>query len=251
MCEHAPMGIEGQAPVDTSLALRDPEQFVQNNTGILTTPLLPEIALHLAAEMFPLWQLTEAELTDTGLPPPFWAFAWAGGQAVARYVFDTPSVVEGKRVLDFASGSGLVAIAAALAGARDVLAVDIDPIAVAACRLNAKNNKVAVRTDADNWIGRRLDGFDVVLAGDVFYERPMADEVHQWLRQERARGIDVLIGDPGRTYLPKHGFREVARYCVTTTRELEDTEFRRTIVWRFADDPGLKSPTLEQPSHNR
>ncbi len=248
MCEHAPMGNEGQAPVDTRRALTDPRRFVEENTGILTLPLLPEIPLHLAAEMFPLWQLTEAELTDTGLPPPFWAFAWAGGQAVARYVLDTPDVVRNKRVLDFATGCGLIGIAAARAGAREVTAVDIDPIAVAASGLNAERNGVAIHAEKADWIGRPLDDFDVVVAGDVFYERPMADDVQEWLKGESARGLDVIIGDPGRTYLPKDGLVEIARYCVATTRELEDTEVRRTLVWRFAENAAqaaLAGPSSE------
>lgn len=211
-----------------------PSEFVTRNTRLRTVPLLPEIQLHVADEMFPLWQLTEEQLTNSGLPPPFWAFAWAGGQALARYILDTPAVVVGKRVLDFAAGSGLVGIAAAQAGAAHVTCTDVDEIAVAACALNAAHNQAAIETSTEDWIGYPLNDFDVVLAGDIFYERSMADNVEVWLRKERGMGSDVLIGDPGRSYLPKEGLSEVARYCVTTSRELEDSEFRKTMVWRLA-----------------
>jgi predicted nicotinamide N-methyase len=207
--------------------------FIRKNTAVESPPLIPEITLHLASEIVPIWQATEAELADMGLPPPYWAFAWAGGQALARYVLDNPDVVAGKTVLDFASGSGLVAIAAMKAGAAHAIAADIDPYAEAAARLNADLNGVAVEPTTRDLIG--TDGpWDVVLAGDICYEQPLAARVAAWLRGLSDAGHTVLMGDPGRTYLPKEGLDWVVRYAVKTTRELEDTDVRNAVVWRFA-----------------
>ena len=207
--------------------------FVQANTAVDTPPLVPEIKLHLASEILPIWQATEEELAKLGLPPPYWAFAWAGGQALARYVLDNPDIVRGKRVLDFASGSGLVAIAAAMRGAKRVVAVDIDAYAAAAMQMNAALNGVAVETETGDIIGTD-GGWDVVLTGDICYEQPLADRVAAWLRGLSDGGRTVLMGDPGRTYLPKEGLEWVVRYAVKTTRELEDTDVRNAVVWRFA-----------------
>ena len=219
------------------LLAEDPAAFVRANTALERPPLVPELELYLASEILPIWQATEADLSDMGLPPPYWAFAWAGGQALTRYLLDNPEVVAGKRVLDFASGSGLAAIAAARAGAATVTASEIDPYAVAAIRLNADYNGVSIICIQEDVIGRHGD-WDVVLAGDICYEKPLADRVMQWLRDLAASGIPVLLGDPGRNYLPKDGLEWVVRYAVKTTRELEDTDVRNAVVWRvLADTP--------------
>ena len=211
----------------------DPTAFVHTNTRLNDVPLVPEIKLFLADEMVPIWQLTEDELSQSGLPPPFWAFAWAGGQALARYILDNPELVQERRVLDFASGSGIVAIAAAKAGARSVLAADIDPFAAAACAINAQANQVRVDTTTENLVGTMDTHWDVILTGDICYEQPLAGEVETWLRAHAAKGSLVLIGDPGRTYLPKTGLEQRAVYNVHTTRELEDMDVRRTCVWEI------------------
>ena len=207
--------------------------FVRANTAIEAPPLVPEIRLHLASEIVPIWRATEEELSELGVPPPYWAFAWAGGQAIARYVLDNPEIVAGRAVLDFASGSGLAAIAAAMSGARTVVAADIDPYASAAIGINAALNGVAVGIASGDLIGSR-GPWEVVLAGDICYERPLADRVTAWLRDLAAQGTTVLLGDPGRTYLPKDGLDWIVRYAVKTTRELEDTDVRNAVVWRFA-----------------
>ena len=207
--------------------------FIRANTAVETPPLIPEIRLNLASEIVPIWQATEEELAAIGLPPPYWAFAWAGGQALARHILDTPETVAGKCVLDFASGSGLVAIAAMKAGAAHAIAADIDPYAEAAARLNAALNGVAVETSSRDLIGTE-GPWDVVLAGDICYEQPLAARVTGWLHGLSRAGVTVLMGDPGRTYLPKDGLDWVVRYAVKTTRELEDTDVRNAVVWRFA-----------------
>ena len=211
----------------------DPETFICANTDIVAPPHVPELRLRLATEAHALWLKTEEELEQIGLPPPFWAFAWAGGQGLARYVLDHPHVVAGRRVLDFACGSGLVGIAAAKAGAADVSCADIDGFCGPALALNAALNGVSAGfTDAD-LIGADL-GWDVVLAGDVFYDRAMADLLMPWFVRLKARGAAILVGDPGRSYLPKTGLVELARYEVPVTRALEDSEVKRTIVWALA-----------------
>jgi predicted nicotinamide N-methyase len=209
----------------------NPVDFIESETLRLPVPLVPELSLHVAAESIPLWKRTEEELQAIGLPPPFWAFAWAGGQALARYVLDHPEVVRSKTVLDFASGSGLVAIAAHRAGATSVVASDIDPFAVAAIGINAAANGAVVTPTQRDLIGLDL-GWDVVLAGDICYERDLSAAVVAWLEALAARGATVLIGDPGRTYLPKERLECMATYSVPVTRELEDSEFKRTTVWR-------------------
>jgi predicted nicotinamide N-methyase len=213
--------------------LNDPAAFIRANTELLRPPLVPEIELHLASEIVPIWKKTEEELAAEGVPPPFWAFAWAGGQALARWVLDHPETVRGRVVLDFASGSGLSAIAAAKAGAREVIANEIDHFAITAILLNAKVNDVRVECVHDDLVGRD-DGWETVIAGDVCYEREMSERVFDWLRKLAARGATVLMGDPGRNYLPKADLSELAVYDVQTTRELEDREIRRTKVWRVS-----------------
>lgn len=218
--------------------------FVRANTALAAPPLVPEIRLHLATEITPLWQATEATLAETGLPPPYWAFAWPGGQALARHVLDAADLVSGRSVLDFAAGSGLVAIAAARAGARRVLANDIDRFAAAAMALNAGLNGVAVEVVTADLVGQALPEVDIVLCGDVCYERPMAERVTAWLRDLARSGRTVLLGDPGRSYLPAEGLEPLARYAVPTTRELEDRELRETTVFRlqaFRDCTGVNA----------
>ncbi len=206
--------------------------FIRAQTRLLPTPHAPEIVLHLADEATELWQKTEDELGEIGLPPPFWAFAWAGGQALARYILDRPELVAGTKVLDFASGSGLVAIAAAKAGAARVEACDIDAFALDAMRLNAQANGVTLVPRDDVAIGAD-EGWDVVLAGDVSYERDMARAVTDWLEKLHRRGAKVLIGDPGRSYLARDRLESIACYRVPVTRALEDCEIKRAEVWRF------------------
>ncbi|MFZ0266376.1 class I SAM-dependent methyltransferase [Caulobacter sp.] len=205
--------------------------FILENTRLQAPPHTPELALHLADEITPIWKLTEEALAEIGLPPPFWAFAWAGGQALARYVLDNPEIVAGKRVIDFASGSGLVAIAAMKAGAASVLAADIDVFCEAAIGLNAAANGVSITFTEVDLLDAPPPAADVLLAGDICYERPMAQAVMAWLGQGRAAGASVLIGDPGRTYFPKDGLVKLAEYQVPTTRELEDMAVKRTSVW--------------------
>ncbi len=181
--------------------------------------------------MTPIWRLTEEELGELGLPPPFWAFAWAGGQALSRYLLDHPHEVAGKRVLDFAAGSGLVGIAAMKAGAASVLCADIDPFCTAAVAANADANGVALDFTADDLLEAPPPEVDIICAGDVCYERPMTDRVLAWLAQAKANGARVLIGDPGRTYFPREGLTFLAEYRVPTTRELEDQDIKRSSVW--------------------
>lgn len=209
-------------------------EFVRTHTVPASPALLPELRLHTATEMTPLWQATEDWLDARRIGPPFWAFPWAGGQAVARHVLDHPELVRSRRVLDFAAGSGLIGIAAALAGAAAVRAVDIDPLAEAACIANAALNGVALDVIAADLVGRDVPDIDVLLVGDVCYERPMAERITAWLRARAAAGVTVLLGDPGRAYLPTDGLERLAVYDVPTSRELEDREERVTTVWRVA-----------------
>lgn len=210
----------------------DSETFIRANTSLMAPPHVPEIRLLLASEVHDLWLKTEEDLDAIGLPPPFWAFAWAGGQGLARYILDHPEEVRGKRVLDFASGSGLVAIAAKLAGASEVVAADIDPWACTAVRLNAAENGVEIDFTADNLIGAPVKA-DVVLAGDVFYDRDFAAALIDWFGGLAAGGTRVLVGDPGRSYRPTERLEPLATYEVPVTRVLEDSEVKRTTVWRF------------------
>jgi predicted nicotinamide N-methyase len=209
-----------------------PEDFIRANTRLEAPPLVPEVKLHLASEVVPLWEATETELAEQGLPPPFWAFAWAGGQALARYLLDHPEVVRGRRVLDFAAGSGLQGIAAKLAGAATVEAAEIDGFACAACRLNAEANGVEIAVREADIVGMANPGWDVVLAGDICYERPAAERITAWLRGLVTQDCLVLMGDPGRTYLPRQGLERIIAYGVKTSRELEDSDLRNAVVWR-------------------
>jgi len=210
----------------------DRAAFIAANTRLMPVPHAPEIMLHLADEATALWQKTEDELGEIGLPPPFWAFAWAGGQALARYVLDHPGIVRGRRVLDVATGSGLVAVAAAKAGAVQVTAVDIDAFCEVAVGLNATANGVAIAAETRDPTGSD-EGWDVILAGDICYEKSMTEAMLGWLGPIAASGRAVLIGDPGRTYLPRERLVRLAEYEVPVTRELEDLEIKRTSVWRL------------------
>lgn len=210
----------------------NPGLFIREATQVAQPPACPEIDLWLATEVTPLWEATEAVLERVNVPPPYWAFCWAGGQALTRYVLDHPELVRGKRVLDFAAGSGASAIAAARNGAAEVLAADIDPLACAAMALNAELNGVAIDITAEDVVGRNC-AWDVVVAGDVCYELPMTNHIFPWLRQLAAAGATVLMADPGRAYLPKTGLLEVARTTVATSLELEDRTAREVVVYRI------------------
>jgi predicted nicotinamide N-methyase len=206
--------------------------FVLENTRRQRPPHTPEIELHLADEITPIWRMTEEALEALGLPPPFWAFAWAGGQALARYLLDNPVLVAGKAAIDFAAGSGIVAIAAMKAGATRVLAADVDGFCAAAVALNAEINGMEVAfTDQDLLDGPPPAWAEMILAGDICYEKPLAARVMGWLSAANAAGKTVLIGDPGRSYFPREGLVRLAEYQVPTTRELEDMEVKKTAVW--------------------
>jgi predicted nicotinamide N-methyase len=196
-------------------------------------PLVPEITLHLAGDIFDLWERTEHDASRAELPPPFWAFPWAGGQALARYLLDHPEHVAGRAVLDLAAGSGLVAIAAAKAGAAAVTPSETDPLAFTAIELNSEANGVTLEATLGDVLGGAAAGNDLVLVGDAFYERAMAERLLPFLERARASGAVVLVGDPGRAYLPRDRFEAVARYDVPVSRALEDADVKRTTVWRL------------------
>ncbi len=209
----------------------DPALFIQRNTAVVAPKLLPEIRLHLATEVTPIWQATEETLARGAVPPPYWAFAWAGGQALARYLLDHPEAVAGRAVLDFGAGSGLVAIAAAKAGAASVTAAEIDHFAAAAIAANALLNDVAIEVVTTDLLGDKRF-WKVVTAGDICYEQPMAERAMRWLRRLAGRGSMVLLGDPGRAHVPGVGLCELARYDVPTSHELEGRERCDGFVWR-------------------
>jgi predicted nicotinamide N-methyase len=208
--------------------------FVRATTRLTPVPLVPGIRLHLAAEPIGLWERTEHELGETGLPPPFWAFAWPGGQALGRYLLDHPEVVRGKRVADLASGSGLVAIAAVRAGAAAVTAYDVDPLAVAAIAVNAAANEVSVAAVCADVLapdGPPIPAADLVLVADAFYERDLAARVLSFLDAARARGTEVLAADVGRKYLPRARLTALAAYDVPGLAAIEDHDVRTTTIW--------------------
>lgn len=218
---------ETPAPMDALAAA----EFVRRNTAPSRPPLCPELRLWLATELTPLWTATAEVLANVD-PLPFWAFAWPGGQALARYLFDHRSLVTGRTVLDFGAGGAIAAIAAVMAGARRAFASDTDPFCVVAGDLNAELNGVRVETTSDDLLGGDARGAEVVLAGDIFYERPTAERGMAWLRSLAARGVLVLVGDPGRIYSPTQGLERLATYDVPTSRELEDGDSRVTTVSR-------------------
>lgn len=212
--------------------ISDIPAFIRENTRVLAPSHVPELRLYLADDAVALWQLTEEQLGELGLPPPFWAFAWAGGQALARYVLDHPEIIAGKHVLDVASGSGLVAIAAMKAGAALALAIDIDAFAAHAARLNAGLNEVKLETSDADPVGQPTEA-EVILVGDLFYDRDLAPRVLAWLIEQQAAAKTVLIGDPGRTYLPRDKLDQIAAYDIPVTRALEDAEVKRAAVWKL------------------
>lgn len=210
----------------------DRSALIKANTRLRPVPLVPEISIYVADETVPIWQKTEEELGEIGLPPPFWAFAWAGGQALARYLLDHPDIVAGKTVLDLAAGSGLVGIAAIKAGAASVLAADIDAFACDAILINAEENRVRIAITPDDLLAMEHAGpWDIIVAGDIFYERNTAERAFAFLSRHAAAGMRILIGDPGRTFLPKDRLTKLAEYSVPVTRDLEDMEIKRTAVW--------------------
>ena len=211
--------------------------LVRGRTRLQSPAVVPELSLHLADDMDAAWASLQAELDDGDLPPPFWAFAWLGGQAVARYVLDAPEVVRGRTVLDLATGSGLCALAAARAGAASVVAVDVDPLAVEAAVLNATHNGCVVDVRCADLLDDDPPPYDVVLAGDVFYDAQMSERVQPWLLAARAADARVVVGDPGRHYLPRALMSEQAAYDIPTTRDLEGVEVKRVRVYELAPMP--------------
>ncbi len=223
----------GRALTVSAVDVAAATDFIRANTTLQSPPHVPEIRLHLADEALPLWQKTEDELTEAGLPLPYWAFAWAGGQALARYVLDTEGLVSAKRVTVFAAGSGLEAIACVMRGASQVTATEIDPFARASIALNAAANGVDFTISAADLLAGDVPDADVLLLGDVFFEQPMADHVTDLAARFTTVGGLVLVGDPGRSYLPKDRLELLADYQVETTRALEDALVKQTRVWRF------------------
>lgn len=217
----------------TSPDAHDWPAFIRANTRLLSPPLVPEIKLHLAEESLAIWQRTEDELQELNVPPPYWAFAWAGGQALARYLLDNPELSRNRRVLDLGTGSGLTAIAPALVGARSVLAADIDRVALAAVALNAEVNAVAIATTADDLLATAPTGCDLILVGDLFYEKSLAAKVLSYIEAAARDGAVVLVGDPQRSYFPRDRFTSLADYRVAVSRELEDNEIKATAVWQL------------------
>ncbi|MFA4995140.1 MAG: 50S ribosomal protein L11 methyltransferase [Bdellovibrionales bacterium] len=211
----------------------DPAGFIQTQTQILSPSIIPEIKLHLAAEFTPLWQLTEDRLRQTNVPPPFWAVAWPGGQGAARYILDNPAVVKDRRVVDFAAGSGLIAIAAMKAGAKSARAVDIDPLALDSVRLNARLNNVVVDISEGLDLTKPYTKADVIIAGDICYQQAMSTTLIRFLRLCVEKGTSVYLSDPGRAYLPHEGLVKIAAYDVPTSRDIEDKDARTATVWKM------------------
>ena len=218
-------------PIDASDTVAM-QNFISENTSPVFPALLPEISLRLASQSIPIWQKSEEVLGQLNVPPPYWAFAWPGGQALARYLLDHPTLVANKRILDLGSGCGLAGIAALKAGAAHVLASDIDSYALAAAELNAQANGVCLELTSQNLLDKAPAAFDVVLVGDLFYERQMAELVLTFATRAAEQGSLVLIGDPQRNYFPRDRFTVVAKYQIVVTRDLEDTELKSTAVWR-------------------
>lgn len=214
------------------------EDFVRAQTRPTHHPMVPEITLYLADAITPIWTASEDSLTEIGIEPPYWAFAWPGGAATARYLLDNPALVRGRVVFDIAAGSGIAAIAAARAGAQAVSACEIDATARAAIGINAAANGVAITIPDGDPLTAAPPANAVILAGDVCYQRDMAERMMAWLHRARESGAEVLLADPGRAYLPKTGLEEFARYRVPTSLELEDREMRETVIYRLSDVTG-------------
>lgn len=208
--------------------------FIRRWTRLAAPSLVPELRLHLADGVMPLWEALARDAGEPELPPPYWAFAWAGGQALARYVLDHREVVDGRRVVDLATGSGLCAIAALLGGAREARGIDVDPWAGDAVALNASANGVRVPFDDDDPLDGAPPDAEVVLAGDIGYEWALAERGLAWLRRVAAQGLEVLVGDPERHHLSHAGLVRVASYEVPTTLDLERATSKHTTVYRVA-----------------
>lgn len=217
----------------TGRATDEAERFIAANTRLSSHPLVPEIRLHLADAITPIWHASEETLARHGIEPPYWAFAWPGGAAMARHLLDHADGVSGRAVLDVAAGSGIAAIAAALAGAAGVSAAEIDPMACAAVRANAAANATAVTVTAGDPLAGPPPSETLILAGDVCYQRDMAARMTAWLAEAVAKGSEVWLADPGRAYLPQTGLTEIARYDVPTSLELEDRTRRETVIYRL------------------
>ncbi|MDP9196914.1 MAG: 50S ribosomal protein L11 methyltransferase [Pseudomonadota bacterium] len=216
------------------MSVLSPEDFIRRHTVLAVPPLVPEISLHLAQAVIPLWEAMERFLGRPNPPPPYWAFAWPGGQALARFVLDHPEHVSARHVVDFAAGCGIGAIAAAHAGADGIVATDIDPLAQAAIRLNGEaNGRHHLAVTGDDATGRDEPVADVILAGDVCYEKPMAGKVLDWLRRQAAQGVTVLLADPGRAYAPRESLDLLASYDVPVSQDVESTGIRTTRVWKL------------------
>ena len=217
----------------------DPEGFIRNNTALEAPVMVPEFRLWLATEYVPIWQATESWLEEQNVDPPYWAFCWPGGQAIARYLLDNPGLVRDRRVIDFAAGSGVSSMAAARAGAASVIANDIDALSLVAARLNGEANGVNFDVSADDWLAGpdSAPDADVVIAGDVCYEREMSVRALAWLRGHARLGRLVLLGDPGRNYFSAQGLEELSRYDIPTSLQLENRGMRETVVWRVLPHP--------------
>jgi predicted nicotinamide N-methyase len=226
------MGVMARLPAD-------PESFIRANTALEAPAMVPEFKLWLASEYVPIWQATEAWMDEQNIDPPYWAFCWPGGQAIARYLLDNPETVRGRHVIDFAAGSGVSAMAAAKTGAASVIANDIDQLSLVATRLNATANGLDLEVSAEDWLAgpAGTPAADVVIAGDVCYERDMSARALAWLRSHAALGRLVLLGDPGRNYFSAQGLVELARYVIPTSLQLENRGTRETVVWRVPPQP--------------
>jgi predicted nicotinamide N-methyase len=222
----------------TRHARADLEAFVRAQTRPAPVPLVPEVVTWQATELTPLWNATSAQLERYDASP-FWAFPWAGGQALARHVLDHPEVVRGRRVLDFATGSGLVAIAACLAGAAEVVGTDLSPFCEVVFPMNAALNHVEAEIRIEDLLGTAAEGFEVVLAGDVFYEKPLAERSLAWFQVLARRGTTVLVGDPGRLYSPRLGVIDRGQHDVPVSPEIESRDVMRTWVLEVLPVRGL------------
>ncbi len=215
------------------LTREDFENFITTNTAIASPHLVPEVKLYLASDITPLWQASEKMFESRHVPAPFWSFAWPGGQALSRYILDNPEWVKGKRVIDVASGSGMGAFAAKIAGAASIKANDIDPVALAAIGLNAKLNNMEVETIPTSLINQFPEDTDVLLVGDFFYEWPTAGYALEWLRACVAENITVLLADPGRPHVPRSGIKELARYTMPTSKAVEDATEKTALIYQL------------------
>ncbi|HEU0118113.1 MAG TPA: 50S ribosomal protein L11 methyltransferase [Alphaproteobacteria bacterium] len=207
------------------------EEFIRQQTLVTTASAVPEIPLYLATEVTPLWQMTEERLKQNGLPPPYWAFAWPGGQGVARYILENPDLVQGKRIIDFAAGCGIAAIAAMKADAKSATAIEIDPMALAAIKLNAAQNNVEVISQDGIDMEKAVKNIDIIFAGDVCYQQAMSAKMMRWLWRCVAKGTRVFLADPGRAYVPHDGLEKRGEYVIPTSRDLEDRDSRTVIIW--------------------